>query len=917
MRNLFNPKLLFIINTLPLAALFILNFEQFNIIKTLLNENMVRNWKIFGFALGTLGFFNFIYAVYLVIKKKSIHPYYGFIALPCHIAFIYFYYFNLSIGNIISFNIPLWMLSDNLYLYVLTFLMPTLAYSLLILVIYFTSDAKEHKAWKNFAITVSIPVAVYFFSQIALPILSYSPSDDFVVHVSLVLFIAITLIFFFFLARSLFIVVVKKAIAWQKYQLIWKIIIAIVLPLLGLSVVNKHSFEDFVPGNMIGDFSNGWFYILAIINGILICLPSIENKLYRLLLFIGRSITLAYTFYFFLVFLPLLPFSILCIIAFGVGFLMLTPLLLFFIHAVEISKDFKYLKSWISPKIAIGIAMLGFAAIPACITVSYMKDRSVLHEALEYLYAPDYSKQYNIDENSLQKTLTLLSYHKSKRDFATHRRIPYLTSHFNWIVLDNLTLSDAKINYAAQVFLGAQSNSQTKCCNVPRNSDNVRITGISAESVYDESQKAWKSWVNLEITNENEFSNFAEYSTTIDLPEGTWISDYYLYVGNQKEMGILSEKKSAMWIYSNIRRDNLDPGILYYLKNEGNKVEFKVFPFQKNEIRKTGIEFLHKEPVKLVIDNNIIELGNATASEIVETEYAAYISAEQKQKLKSVQRKPYFHFLIDKHSSKERIEKVLASYPLYSENAQIDSVKTKGFYLERSIEIALFKAYKNKSYPIIVVVSDSIQNAILDKKFANFKFAFPESDLFFRADKNGLLHPHSLTSNPKQQLPCSTAYSFDQTVLEYKFSDGRVAYLPNNNEPSIALKSDLFEISEPEIKEKSWQFALALHAKQMSQTLHPEITSKEWRNLVKYSFISKIMTPETSYLVVENEAQKAMLKKKQEQILSGSKLLDPDEDTQQMSEPSLWLLMILFGLVLSRIRLTSTTLHPNQMQQKS
>ena len=58
------------------------------------------------------------------------------------------------------------------------------------------------------------------------------------------------------------------------------------------------------------------------------------------------------------------------------------------------------------------------------------------------------------------------------------------------------------------------------------------------------------------------------------------------------------------------------------------------------------------------------------------------------------------------------------------------------------------------------------------------------------------------------------------------------------------------------------------------------------------------MTPVTSYLVVENEAQKAILKKKQEQVLSSNKSLDLDEDTRRMSEPGLWLLTILFGLVL-------------------
>jgi hypothetical protein len=61
--------------------------------------------------------------------------------------------------------------------------------------------------------------------------------------------------------------------------------------------------------------------------------------------------------------------------------------------------------------------------------------------------------------------------------------------------------------------------------------------------------------------------------------------------------------------------------------------------------------------------------------------------------------------------------------------------------------------------------------------------------------------------------------------------------------------------------------------------------------------MSKIMTPVTSYLVVENEVQKAMLKRKQAQVLAGNKALDLDDDTQRMSEPSFWLSVVLFGLL--------------------
>ena len=226
----------------------------------------------------------------------------------------------------------------------------------------------------------------------------------------------------------------------------------------------------------------------------------------------------------------------------------------------------------------------------------------------------------------------------------------------------------------------------------------------------------------------------------------------------------MAEKKSAMWIFSQIRNENRDPGILYYLT--GNKVAFRVFPFSKDEIRKTGIEFLHKEPLKLNIDNNVIELGNIeeTVYENIETENIAYVSAQQKQTLKSIKRKPYFHFLVDVSKDQssnsidfiKRIEQVLEANKPLSENAKISYVncyvhtssldidwKTEyenltfegGFYLDRAIRTTLFSAChdKSKTYPVIVVVTDSIQNAVLDKDFADFKFTFPESDLFFNS----------------------------------------------------------------------------------------------------------------------------------------------------------------------------------------
>lgn len=929
MRNLLNPKWLFVINTLPLIVLFFLFFGQFNIIKTLLEENSIQLWKSFGLSLGVLGLLNFAYAVYLTFRKENVSVWFGLMTLLCYIPFIYLYGYHLD--KIIPFSIPQWMVSGNIFLYVGTFLMPTLAYSLFILVSYFTDENKEHKAGVNFIIAIGIPITGYIFSQIILPL--WQPFDrDFSVHTMLILVIASTLVFLFFLIRGVFILAAKRAEALQKYQLAWKIPIAIVLPLVGLSVNNGHLFNNFDPSEsgIFGDFNNAWFYILAIINGILVCLPNLENKIYRLLLFIGRSITFAYTFYFFLVFLPFLPLSVIAIIAIGTGFLMLTPLLLFVIHTSELSKDFSYLKTLFPKKLIIGIPLLGFLVIPGFITATYLKDKSVLNETLSYLYSPDYSKQYDIDKNSLQKTLNVIKSHKDHRDSGGGifgNGIPYLSSYFNWLVMDNLTLSDSKINTIEKIFFG-KSSIELRPENIQNK--NVQISNISTNSTYDKTQNAWKSWVDLEITNKSENTWFSEYATTIDLPEGCWISDYYLYVGDIKESGILAEKKSAMWIFSQIRIENRDPGILYYLT--GNKVVFRVFPFAKGEVRKTGIEFLHKEPIKLNIDNNVVELGNIeeTVYENIETENIAYVSTQQKQNLKSVKRKPYFHFLVntskDQNSNStnfiKRIEQVLSDNKSLSENGKISFVNSYvttttldkdwkgqyknetfegGFYLDRAIRTTLFNAYqdKSKTYPVIVVVTDSIQNAILDKNFADFKFTFPESGLFFNLDKNGVLREHSLTENPIKELPeILRECMFCETVLEHKLSDNSLVYLANNNQPSIIFKKDIFEVSESEIKEKNWQSALTMQGQWTSQNLHPEISDKEWLNMVKYSFISKVMTPVTSYLVVENEAQKVMLEKKQEQALSGYKSLDLGEETQRMSEPSLILLTILLGIAL-------------------
>lgn len=927
MKNLLNPKWIFVINTLPVIVLFFIFISQYNIIKTLLNEESIMLWNKFGLGLGIISLLNFAYALYLTLKKQKPGIIYAIISMISYITYIYLYGYN--VDKIIPFSIPNWMLSDNIFIYVGTFLMPTLIYSLMVLVINFTSDNKRHKSWLNFVIAILIPLLVYLFSILSRYIISSSINE----HLIAIVFIIISILFLFFLVRSIYIIVKKKSEIWLKYQLAWKIPITLIFPLMGLALNNGLIFKDFSgSGYIFGDFSSYWFYILAVINATLICLPEFTNKIYRFAIFAAKSISFAFTLYFFIVFLPFFPFSIIAIIIFGAGFLMLTPLALFVIHVNELSKDFVHLQNYYSKKLLLIISALCFLLIPTIITIDFKADKKILNESLDYVYNTDYSKSYNINKKSVQRTIETLKTRKNRnRDIIVfNKEIPYISSYYNWLVLDNLTISTDKINKLDNIFTGTYSNTRN-ADNINNNTkDSVRISNIHSQSSYDSINNLWTSNVDIELTNYDTIVWNPEYSTVINLPEACWISDYYLYVGDKKEMGILAEKRSAMWIYSQIVNTNRDPGILYYLK--GNKVGFRVFPFLKSEVRKTGIEFIHKEPVTLNIDNNILELGNTnqtTSNNYYEDENIIYLPASMKEDLNLIKRKPYFHFIINTSENKyeysnefvNRIEKLAAQNSNYMQNAKISFVNTYtntidfdnnwknnynkckfegGFFLDMAIRKILVESYNKKdyTYPLIIVVTDNLNQAIIDYNYYDLKIAFPESNLFYSLNENAQITTHSLISNPTNILNDTILFNPDYSVFEYKYDKNSVAFLANNNQPEIILKKDVFEISEKDINEKDWISGLKMQAMWTSLILHPEISNKEWLNLVKYSFKSKLMCPLTSYLVVENEAQKAMLQKKQDEVLSGNKSLDTNDEVQRMDEPGIFILGLLFIFVL-------------------
>ncbi len=917
--NLFlNPRLLFATNTLPQVLLLLVFYSQYTLLRSQLDETEIHKWYLFAPLLGTLTLGCLVSGIVYTLRRQTLPATYAVLTLLAYSAYIISYYFN--VNDLLPSHIPAWILSEDSYFYTVTLLMPTLAQGVFILVARFTRIEYEPSLVASIIGAVVTPVAFVVLGMLPFN-LSDILGDELTTVLAVFFFTTGTIAFIYFIVRSVYILAVRYRTNLTRYSLIWKIPLTLVFPLMGLALNNGLLLKERIFLSLFGDFRHPLFYILAVVNAVLLCLPATPNKAYRLVLYFLRFVTMAYTAYFFVVFLPYLPLSIVAIILVGLGFLMLAPLTLAVVHLAELYDDYCFLKLHFPPALLTLIAITGFAVLPGAITVNNLHTRAVLHQSLDYLYNTDYNNNYQPDTAALARVLNVIEDEgNGSRDNFMNRKLPYLSTYFKWMVLDNLSLQADKANMLKAVFLDdAYVNPASSM--VTGNPD-VAITDIKSSSHYDTTQQAWISQVDLKITNHDSRLVQAEYSTTINLPTGCWISDYYLYVTDTgKQHGILAEKATAMWVYNQIRTiERRDPGLLYYLT--GNKVAFHVFPFAINETRKTGIEFIHKEPVILTIDGHTFALGDTTRQATPPVEktsdgHTIYIPTAQKQKLPKVQRQPYYHFVVDVSAGQDsmrddyihRIESKLKQQTVSMANAKVsfvnygvytysinDGLKENynqqqfdgGFYLDRALRTILSNELQQPTgqYPLIVVVSDKFEDAIIEKDFSDFKAAYPESDLYYRILNNGQLETHYLNYNPKEATGIIDIPTTTTPALAYPDTAKPIVYLPDNNLADIVIHGTPAEADVKKMNERNWANALEAYGDMRVQAMQPSIAEKRWHNSVAASFATRVMLPVTSYIVVENEMQKEALKRKQEQILNAKKALSDTNNLENNNNAS-------------------------------
>lgn len=942
MKAFTRPYWIFVTVTVPQCLIILYYLGIYGIISSLLEARHLDYWFLYGGILGVLIVSATAYALFLQIRRQTIPWGYALVALAGYVIFLFAFFEGTN--RMLPFSIPQWMIPHGeAFLLPVGLTMPVLMHSLLLLVDRFTPADGKNLLTKTTVGAVVVPAFWYLMLRIIFPLLQGKISWALYGHIQKVLFIILTVMFMFLLLRLTYLLILK--IPRSKLQNAWliKLPFTIILPLLCLLVYNgviTGAAGMFLADlKLIGDWSHPIYYVLAVLNGVLITLPPARREAVRLVGFAAKVLLYPFVAYFFIVFLPFFPFAVDAVVFLGLGFLLLTPLILFFFHTRSLYDDWRVLGERFGPKVPVLVFLVAFAAVPVGLTISYSMDRGTLNRMLAHVYEPDYASEavFDLDRESARRVLDNIKSVKQGQDFISGERKPYLTTYYQWLVLDNLTLSDRRLGDLERIYFAGPAHTRRAASAASPTDDDPKITGVSTSTALSDDGRYYTSQVDLTVMYNG--TRLAEFATRFRLPPGAWIRDYYLVIDGKRVPGILSEKKSAVWLYQQIRNTRRDPGIIYYTSPD--ELILRVFPFAAGESRQTGFEIIHREPLTLELDGKRITLqarpplpsmqaGDASNNNFV------VVSPAAKAALPKQTRKPYLHFIIDRSANaaqldaySTRINQLVAERRVYGVDVKGAMVtvanyaertfpldqdwQTKardfesggGFFLERAVKRALYRNYRQQadSYPIFVVVTDHMENAVFTEGMQDFGITMPEGDLFLVLDKEHGITPRRFSSPMKEIAKLKTFSPASRHVLAWPDDSRPVAFLPDDGRASLVIKNADMDMSGLKSEAGSWENGVKLYGLWLSSKLNPRNAGRKHYSVISNSFRTHLLMPLTAFLSPENDAQRQTLLRKQQQMLSSMRPLDIGEE-HEMDEPPLWVLGLFLAIwfLLNKLR---------------
>lgn len=779
--------------------------------------------------------------------------------------------------------------------------------SLLRVMLWLTPPQRSHSVGRPLLSLLVLPVLYY----IAFVISDYAYGAAWTA-ILLVLAVVCTYGFVLLLVRTLFLLMRPQSKALPALR----VVIVFVLPLLGLLISQMEPFSY-----AFWDFSSPVYYALVILNGILLLLPEPRGAL-RLPLHLARGATFLFVIYFFICLSPFYALSLLGILAFGAGLLVLSPLFLLFYQGRLLADSFRRLRADYGRLTPALVFLLGMLVIPACLVFSFSGDRENINTAMTYIDGSAQEQSTRVNIPALDRSLNYMT--QGSHNGRTPP--PLLAGLYSRTVIGSRVLSNAAYQRANILFFNADDSTELERSLTSARTEGtptVVIGDIEVESVRDGDD--YRSTVHFTLENIGT-SDLGEYATSFMLPDGVYISGYYLDVLDERKQGLLTVREAATWIYNHIVSQARDPGILFYDQGE---IVFRVFPFSQGETRLSGIEFLHRESAELEIAGHSILLAPAAPplEQPVASGGAVYVSAAVKQTLEPANRKPYYLFVADRSAGTnaaglaERILQFCEEQAIAPENASVMALNYRGavwpmtgqwesplsqfpaeggFGLHYVIE-RLYGEYTTEShFPIIVVVSDRTGALLASDDAARFTGLCPEMDGFWQLTGDGLLlHPFDGGS------PVAAKTDLGRHPVLVAEVDGAQVFLRNDGLPQVVASQPLLtrsQLASAWPDHSTWATALRLEGEHNLLAASGQDTESARLALIQQSFRTGIMTPLTSYIVLETPEQEADLLAKQKQILEGMTAPASGEAVLMSEPPMLLCLALALAVLLWRRR---------------
>jgi len=702
------------------------------------------------------------------------------------------------------------------------------------------------------------------------------------------------------------------------------------------------------------DFQAPIIYLLAILNGIVLMLPVVRSLFWHRAIWLAQCVLFPFSAYFFLVFLPWLPLSLFAVIAAGAGFLMLVPLVLGIAHAYRLADGFR---EEVRDGRAWPVALLGLGAVlllPALGLDSAWHDRVALDDALAYLYSPDYRHDITFPGGLPALASALQHLREVKHGIF----LPFLTPLYDRIVFHGLVLPDAKIDELQAAFFGEAAVAQAGVFLRSRNpGDNTWPAPLSPsrDVILDNVQvtaqpEGASSTARLLLTMRNLGPGGAEFSATIHLPEGVYMSGFALQMNGDFVPARIVERKTAQWVYEKIATARCDPALLVY--DSRASLSLRVSPFAAGEIRQARLDLVYANgaPLTVTFDNADVPLPvvptvGATAC-VTESAGVALADFSRTPQWK-LRRTPYLDILIDcsrgasysAASLARAIDQARRAFPdatlarvtaiNYEAReivpnlvplAQLNAVAIHdallpsrgGLLQDRFLKRGLLLAHdlmqtspdQARLRPQFVLISSTGQSGRRENDLTDFLRLAPDARVILAEDSDGQLNGEDLVSHQ----PMSTAPT---PVILWRWDnhyEASAADVP----AMLTFPGDLHSAAPQIYDPQRGQFISApigaiipcdsrfadgvrTWAAQDAAEFNPHLLNEGAGALVALSEQTGILVPGSSYIAVDSETEGRAMEEKEKQKLQNNPVYEL-EDPIATPEPATWLLLA-FGLL--------------------